>query len=105
MEPSRLVCLAVFAVLLGPTIVAATDATGGRETLVAAPGSEPSADAPVIVRGTRPVSPTPAQAPNVGSERNRTRPQPYMGFQPAPLIGSGWNTENNYNGLTHQSVI
>src|SRR5947207_9640997 len=44
-----------------------------------------------------PSNPVAAQSPNM---RNQT-PPPYLGFQPTPLYGSGWNTEYNSNGLTY----
>ena len=89
------------AMLSRPTIAEAAD--GGTAITVAIPradtGSqeEPSSNAPVILRGTRPVTRAAAEAPNV---RNRAPPPPYMGFVPAPY-GSGWNTEYNYNGLNY----
>ena len=85
-----------------PTIAQAAD--GDTTTTVAIPRAdtsaqaEPSSNAPVVLRGTRPVTPAAAQAPGVS---NRAPPPPYMGFVPAPLSGSGWNTEYNYNGLNY----
>ena len=113
MEPSRakearyrlavLVAILSIAMLAHPTIANAAD---GDTTTVAMPPPvsdtgfrEPSSGGSVIIRGTRPVSPAAEQSPDLASERNRT--PPYMGFQPAPLYGSGWNTEYNYNGLSY----
>jgi len=79
------------AVLMEPTIAAAADASGGDAAAAAGP---------VVLRGTRPVSPTPEQSPKAANERNQT-PAPYMGFVPAPLTGSGWDTEYNTNGLSY----
>jgi len=103
----RLAVLSAFllgvAMLAQPTITVAAD---GDTTTVAMPPPvsdtgfrEPSSGGSVIIRGTRPVSPAAEQSPDLASERNRT--PPYMGFQPAPLYGSGWNTEYNYNGLSY----
>ena len=112
MEPSRadqaryrLAVLTGFllsiAILAQPTIANAAD---GDTATVAMPSPvshtglrEPSISGPVVIYGSRSVSPVAAQSPNVS---NRT-PPPYMGFQPAPLYGSGWNTEYNYNGLSY----
>jgi len=108
MEPSRaayrlgLLSLLLSTVVLSqPTIAQAAD--GDTTITVAIPradtGSqaEPSSNAPVVLRGTRPVTAAAAQVPNM---RNQTPPPPYMGFVPAPY-GSGWNTEYNYNGLNY----
>ena len=88
-------------IALQPMIAQAAD--GDTAITVATPradtGSqeEPSSNAPVVLCGTRPVTPAAAQVPNV---RNQTPTPPYMGFVPAPY-GSGWNTEYNYNGLNY----
>jgi hypothetical protein len=90
------------ALLSQPTIAQTAD--GDTTTTVAIPRAdtsaqaEPSSNAPVVLRGTRPVTPAAAQAPGVS---NRAAPPPYMGFVPPPLSGSGWNTEYNYNGLNY----
>ena len=89
------------ALLLPPTIAEGAD--GDTTTTLAMPranasSQEPSSGGPVILRGTRPVSPVAAEAPNVG---NQAPPPAYMGFVPTPLYGSGWNTEYNYNGLNY----
>ena len=114
MEPSRaekarqrLAVLGAFllgvAMLAQPTITVAAD--GDTATVAMPPPAsdtgvrEPSSGGSVIIRGTRPVSPAAEQSPDLASERNRT--PPYMGFQPAPVYGSGWNTEYNYNGLSY----
>jgi len=99
----RLAVLGAFllgvAMLAQPTITVAAD--GDTATVAMPPPAsdtgvrEPSSGGSVIIRGTRPVSPAAEQSP----ERNRT--PPYMGFQPAPVYGSGWNTEYNYNGLSY----
>ena len=106
-KPSRAAyCLALLslllsmAMLLEPTIAQAAESD---TTTVAMPRAdtssqtEPSSNAPVVLRGTRPVTPAAAQEPNVS---NQAPPPPYMGFVPAPY-GSGWNTEYNYNGLSY----
>jgi hypothetical protein len=85
------------AVLLQPPIAAAADAKGGNDNNVAA-----AASVSVVLRGTRPVSATPAQSPRLARERNRA-PSPYMGFQPAPLSGSGWDTGYSTDGLSYTS--
>jgi hypothetical protein len=109
-KPSRAAyCLGLLSLLvsiampLQPTIAQAAD--GDTTTTVAIPRAdtsaqaEPSSNAPVVLlRGTRPVAPAAAEVPNV---RNRAPPPPYMGFVPAALTGSGWNTEYNYNGLNY----
>jgi hypothetical protein len=59
---------------------------------------EPSITGPVVIHGTRPVSPSARQSTNVG---NGWSPAPNGGFQQAPLYGSGWNTEYNLNGLSY----
>ena len=90
------------AMLSQPTIATAAD--GDTATLaVPDPGSdtglrEPSISGPVVIHGTRPAGPEAVQSGNVS---NRAPPPPYMGFQPAPPYGSGWNTEYNYNGLSY----
>ena len=89
------------ALLLQPTIAEGAD--GDTTTTLAMPranasSQEPSSGDPVILRGTRPVSPVAAEAPNVG---NQAPPPAYTGFVPTPLYGSGWNTEYNYNGLNY----
>ena len=89
------------ALLLPPTIAEGAD--GDTTTTLAMPranasSQEPSSGGPVILRGTRPVSPVAAEAPNVG---NQAPPPAYTGFVPTPLYGSGWNTEYNYNGLNY----
>jgi len=87
--------------LMQPTIAQAAE--GDTTTTVAIPRAdtssqtEPSSTAPVILRGTRPITPAAAQEPNVS---NQAPPPPYMGLVPAPY-GSGWNTEYNYNGLSY----
>ena len=109
MKPSRAAyCLGLLSLLLSivmlsePTNAQAAD--GDTATTVAIPRAdtsaqaEPSSNAPVVLRGTRPVTPAAAEVPNV---RNQAPPPPYMGFVPAPLTGSGWNTEYNYNGLNY----
>lgn len=114
MQPSRFVCLAAVAMLWQAAIAIAADAPGGGDTLVAAPGaappgSEPSANLPVVIRGTRPVSAEAAAAPGTpspqaASERRRM-PPPSYGLPAAPLSGSGWSTdwstEYNFNGLSY----
>ena len=89
------------ALLLPPTIAEGAD--GDTTTTLAMPranasSQEPSSGGPVILRGTRPVSPLAAEAPNVG---NQAPPPAYTGFVPTPLYGSGWSTEYNYNGLNY----
>ena len=89
------------ALLLQPTI--ADGADGDTTTTLSMPrtdagSQEPSSGGPVILRGTRAVSPVAAEAPNIG---NQASPLPYMGFVPSPQYGSGWNTEYNYNGLNY----
>ena len=89
------------ALLLQPTI--ADGADGDTTTTLAMPradagSQEPSSGGPVVLRGTRPVSPIAAEAPNVG---NQASLPPYMGFVPRPLYGSGWNTEYNSEGLSY----
>jgi hypothetical protein len=59
---------------------------------------EPSITGPVVIHGTRPVSPSARHSTNVG---NGWSPAPNGGFQQAPLYGSGWNTEYNLNGLSY----
>src|SRR5437588_9819031 len=82
------------ALLLQPTIAEGAD--GDTTTTLAMPranasSQEPSSGDPVILRGTRPVSPLAAEAPNVG---NQAPPPAYTGFVPTPpLYGSGWSTE------------
>jgi hypothetical protein len=85
-----------------PTIA---DAADGDTATVAMPPPisdtglrEPSISGPVVIYGSRPVSPAGSQSPNVG---NRAPPPPYTGFQPALLYGSGWNTVYNLNGLSY----
>jgi hypothetical protein len=56
----------------------------------------PSSGGPLVLQGTRPVTPAAAESPN---ERNR--PPPYMGFVPAPYFGSGWNTQYDWGGLSY----
>ena len=89
--------------LLQPTVANAGDGDTPTVVVPRPPTDtgfrEPSSGGSVIVRGTRPVSPAAKQSPDLASERNRT--PTYMGFQPAPLYGSGWNTEYNYNGLSY----
>jgi len=80
----------------------ADGADGDTTTTLAMPrgdaGSQgPSSGGPVILRGTRPVSPVAAEAPN----GNQASAPPYMGFVPTPIYSSGWNTEYNYNGLNY----
>ena len=106
-KPSRaayrlaLLSLLSMAMLLRPTIAQAAE--GDTTTTVAIPRAdtssqtESSSNAPVVLRGTRPVTPAAAQEPNVS---NQAPPPPYMGLVPAPY-GSGWNTEYNYNGLNY----
>ena len=89
------------ALLSQPTIAQTAD--GDTTTTVAIPRAdtssqtEPSSTAPVILRGTRPITPAAAQEPNVS---NQAPASPYTGLVPAPY-GSGWNTEYNYNGLSY----
>src|SRR2546423_15351001 len=87
-EPSRakearyrlavLVAILSIAMLAHPTIAQAAD--GDTTTTVAIPRADPSAqaepsnNAPVVLRGTRPVTPAAAQAPGVS---NRAPPPPY----------------------------
>ena len=81
------------AMLLQPTIAAAADddtPTGLRE---------PSNGGPVVIHGTRPVSPAAAQSANANGERNRAASN--SGFQQVPRYGSGWDTEYNSNGLSY----
>lgn len=59
---------------------------------------EPSITRPVVIHGTRPVSPSARQSTNVGNEWS---PTPNGSFQQSPLYGSGWNTEYNLNGLSY----
>ena len=89
------------ALLLQPTT--ADGADGDTTTTLAMPrgdaGSQgPSSGGPVIVRGTRPVSPVAAEASNVG---NQAPPPLYTDFVPKPRYGTGWDTEYNYNGLNY----
>ena len=107
MKPSRaayrlaLLSLLSMAMLLRPTIAQAAE--GDTTTTVAIPRAdtssqtEPSSNATVVLRGTRPVTPAAAQESNLS---NQAAPPPYMGFVPAPYA-SGWNTEYNYNGLNY----
>jgi hypothetical protein len=89
--------------LFQPAIAAADDGDTATVT-IPRPSTdtglrEPSITGPVVIHGTRPVSPAETQSPNVGSER--TRATSYRGFQPVPLYGSGWDTEYNSNGLDY----
>jgi hypothetical protein len=91
------------AMLLQPAIAAVDDGDTATVT-IPSPGTdtglrEPSITGPVVIHGTRPVSPAGTQSPNVGSER--TRATSYRGFQPVPHYGSGWNTDYNFNGLDY----
>jgi hypothetical protein len=92
------------AMLLQPTIATADDGDTATVT-IPRPSTdtglrEPSSGGLVVIRGTRPVSPTAARSPNARNERNPI-PTSYGGFQPVPLYGSGWNTEYNSNGLDY----
>jgi hypothetical protein len=69
-------------------------------TLAADDNAVVTASGPVVLRGTRPVSPTPAPSPKAVSERNPA-PAPYMGFVPYPVSGSGWDTGYSTNGLSY----
>ena len=89
------------AMLAQPTI--ADGADGDTTTTLAMPradagSQELSSGGPVILRGTRLVSPVTAEAPNAS---NQAPPPAYMGFVPTPRYGSGWNTEYNHNGLNY----
>jgi len=89
-------------VLTQPTI-----ADGDTTTTLAMPradagSQELSSGGPVILRGTRLVSPVTAEAPNVS---NQAPPPAYMGFVPTPGYGSGWNTEYNHNGLNYTPTV
>jgi hypothetical protein len=96
--------LVSMAMLLKPTIAAADDGDTATVTIPRPAADtglrEPSSSDLVIIRGTRPVSPTATQPRNGGSERDRA-PVSYSGFQPVPLYGSGWDTEYNSNGLDY----
>jgi len=107
-KPSRATyCLALLsllvsvAVALQSTIAQAAD--GDTTTTVAIPPAdtglrEPSSGGSVVIRGTRPISPAPRQAPSV---RNEAPPPPYMGWRPEQLIGPGWNTDYDWGGLSN----
>jgi len=108
MKPSRaayrlalLSLLLSTAVLSQPTIAQAAD--GDTTTTVAMPPAdtglrEPSSGGSVILRGTRPVSPAPTQAPNVG---NQEASPTYMGWRPDQRIGPGWSTDYDWGGLSN----
>jgi hypothetical protein len=81
------------AIFVQPKIVVAADAVGGDDNTAGASGA-------VILRGTRPVTPTPPTSPKAANERNRTA-APNMGFLPAPLSGSGWDTGYSTEGLSY----
>ena len=85
--------LLTMAIFAQPTTAAAADPTGGDENAGSASGL-------VVLRGTRPVSATPAQSPKAARERNQA-PAPYMGFVPYPVSGSGWDTGYSTNGLSY----
>jgi hypothetical protein len=92
------------AMLLQPTIATADDGDAATVT-IPRPSTdtglrEPSSSGLLVIRGTRPVSPTAARSPNARNERNPI-PASYGGFQPVPLYGSGWNTDYNLNGLDY----
>ena len=111
MEPSRVdkavyrlgVLTAVLlsaAMLLQPTIAAAADGDTVTVTIPRDTGlREPSSSGPVVIHGTRPVSPAAAQSANANGERNRAASN--SGFQQVPRYGSGWDTEYNSNGLSY----
>ena len=88
------------AMLSQPTIATAAD--GDTVTVTIPPDTglrEPSNSGPVVIHGTRPVSPAAAQSANANGERNRAASN--SGFQQVPRYGSGWDTEYNSNGLSY----
>src|SRR5262249_59482684 len=89
--------LASVVLLLQPTI--AQPADGDTTITVAIPhadtGSqaEPSSNAPVVLRGTRPVTAAAAQVPTV---RTQAPQPPYRGFRPAPSSPGGTTEYNSH---------
>lgn len=95
--------LLALAVLSQPITTKAADQGNASTTgaVMAGPNPglrEPSSDGPVVLRGTRPVTPAAAEAPN---ERNQSPSPPYMGFVPALYYGSGWNPDYDWGGLSY----
>ena len=97
------------AVLLGLVVLAqpvptnAADPGNANITGVVMPGSdpnlrEPTSGGPLVLRGTRPVTPAMAEAPN---EQNQPPPSPYMGWVPATQYFSGWNPDYDWGGLSY----
>jgi hypothetical protein len=102
--------LLVVSALLGlvalaqPLATKAADQGDANTTGIVMPGPdpnlrEPSSGGPVVLRGTRPVTPGAAEAPN---ERNQPpSPSPYMGWVPATQYFSGWNPDYDWGGLSY----
>jgi hypothetical protein len=108
-EQARTRLALLVAVLLGFVVVSQPVATKAADkgdaitTGVVMPGPdpslrEPSSGGPVVLRGTRPVTPPAAEAPN---ERNQPPPPPYMGWVPATQYFSGWSPEYDWGGLSY----
>jgi len=89
------------AVVSQPITTKAADQSDANNTGVVMRGSdpgglrEPSSGGPLVLQGTRPVTPAAAESPN------RPPSPPYMGFVPAPYFGSGWNTQYDFGGLSY----
>jgi hypothetical protein len=109
MNPSRSRPALLVAVLLGfvvvsqPVATKAVDKGDANTTGVVMPGPdpnlrEPSSGGPVVLRGTRPVTPAVTEAPN---ERNQPQSSPYMGWIPATQYFPGWNPEYDWGGLSY----
>ena len=97
---SALLCVVV---LSQPVATKAADQGDATTTGVVMPGPdpglrEPSSGGSVVLRGTRPVTPAAAEAPN---ERNQPLASPYMGWIPATQYFSGWNPEYDWGGLSY----
>jgi hypothetical protein len=88
-------------VLSQPIATKAADQGDANTTGVVMPGPdpnlrEPSSGGPVVLRGTRPITPAVAEAPN-----QRNEPPPYMGWVPATQYFSGWNPDYDWGGLSY----